>query len=35
MINATALRLVSAENMNVVSNVSNVLTNRLILFRLR
>ena len=26
MINATALRLVSAENMNVVSNVSNVLT---------
>ena len=26
MINATALRLVSAENMNVISNVSNVLT---------
>ena len=26
MINATALRPVSAENMNVVSNVSNVLT---------
>ncbi len=46
MINATALRPVSAENMNVVSNVSNVLTkavrtskssipNRLVLFRLR
>lgn len=28
MINATALRPVSAENMNVVSNVSNVLTKR-------
>lgn len=28
MINATALRPVSAENMNVVSNISNVLTKR-------
>ena len=28
MINATALRPVSSENMNVVSNVSNVLTKR-------
>lgn len=28
MINATALKPVSAENINVVSNVSNVLTKR-------